>query len=51
MRWQPPVPGSVWVRRQVAENLPEPLSTLFEELYLREGLERSLDELLAFFKK
>jgi pyruvate,water dikinase len=50
VRWEPPVPDSFWIRRQVAENLPEPLSTLFEELYLREGLERSLDELMAFFR-
>jgi hypothetical protein len=50
VRWDPPVPGSVWIRRQVAENLPEPLSPLFDELYLRQGLERSLEALLVFFK-
>ncbi len=49
VRWVPPSPGSVWVRRQVAENLPEPLSPLFDELYVRQGLERALDGLLAFF--
>src|SRR5690606_15708208 len=32
--WEPPIPGSAWVRRQVVEHMPEPLSTLFEELYL-----------------
>jgi phosphohistidine swiveling domain-containing protein len=50
VRWNPPMPESVWIRRQVAENLPEPLSPLFEELYLRDGLERSLDALTAFLR-
>ncbi|MGI5836592.1 MAG: PEP/pyruvate-binding domain-containing protein, partial [Chloroflexota bacterium] len=40
VRWEPPTPGSGWIRRQVVENMPEPLSPLFAELYL-EGLERS----------
>ena len=47
-RWEPPVPGSAWWRRQVVENLPEPLSPLFDELYLREGLEPSIDAMMAF---
>jgi phosphohistidine swiveling domain-containing protein len=49
VRWDPPIPGSAWWRRQVVENLPEPLSPLFDELYLREGLERSIDDMMAFF--
>jgi rifampicin phosphotransferase len=49
VRWDPPVPGSAWWRRQVVENLPEPLSPLFDELYLREGLERSIDDMMGFF--
>jgi pyruvate,water dikinase len=49
VRWVSPAPGSIWVRRQVAENLPEPLSPLFDELYVRQGLEHALDDLLAFF--
>ena len=49
VRWEPPFPGSAWWRRQVVENLPEPLSPLFDELYLREGLELSIDTLMAFF--
>jgi phosphohistidine swiveling domain-containing protein len=49
VRWEPPVPGSVWWRRQVVENLPEPLSPLFDELYLRDGLEASIDDLMAYF--
>jgi pyruvate,water dikinase len=43
VRWEPPSPGSGWIRRQVVEHMPEPLSPLFEELYVREGLERSID--------
>ena len=46
VRWEPPIPGSKWIRRQVVEHMPEPLSPLFEELYLREGLERSIDALM-----
>jgi pyruvate,water dikinase len=47
VRWEPPIPGTQWVRRQVAENMPEPLSTLFEELYLQQGMELAMDESLA----
>jgi phosphohistidine swiveling domain-containing protein len=46
VRWEPPIPGSGWIRRQVVEHMPEPLSPLFDELYLREGLERSVDAIL-----
>jgi rifampicin phosphotransferase len=48
--WEPPVPGSAWWRRQVVENLPEPLSPLFDELYVREGLELSIDAVMALFR-
>jgi rifampicin phosphotransferase len=40
--WQPPIPGTTWVRRQVVEHMPEPLSPLFEDLYLNQGLEQSI---------
>ena len=50
VRWEPPFPGSAWWRRQVVENLPEPLSPLFDELYVREGLELSIDAFMAFFR-
>jgi rifampicin phosphotransferase len=49
VRWEPPFPHSAWWRQQVVENLPEPLSPLFDELYVREGLELSLDALMEFF--
>lgn len=42
VRWESPQPGATWVRRQVVEHMPEPLSPLFAELYLRQGLERSI---------
>ena len=48
VRWEPPFPNSAWWRRQVVENLPEPLSPLFDELYVREGLELSIDSMMAF---
>lgn len=43
VRWAPPSPGALLVRRQVTEHMPDPLSPLFEDLYLRVGLEESLD--------
>src|SRR5262249_1642524 len=36
------IPDTKWVRRQVAENMPEPLSPLFEELYLKQGMELAM---------
>jgi rifampicin phosphotransferase len=50
VRWEPPFPGSAWWRRQVVENMPEPLSPLFDELYLREGLEVAGADLIKFFR-
>ncbi len=47
VRWEPPTPGSSWIRRQVAENMPEPLSPLFDELYLGEGLDSMMDTVFA----
>jgi pyruvate,water dikinase len=46
--WDPPIPGSKWVRRQVVEHMPDPLSPLFDELYVRQGLERSIDAVVEF---
>jgi phosphohistidine swiveling domain-containing protein len=45
--WQPPNGAKMLVRRQVVENMPEPLSVLFEELYLGEGLDRGMDAFTA----
>ena len=49
VRWVPPYKGSKLIRRQVVENMPDPLSTLFEELYLQVGLEHSIDKLMEKF--
>ena len=48
VRWEPPPPGIPLVRRQVTEHMPDPLSPLFDELYLREGLDQSMDAFVAF---
>jgi pyruvate,water dikinase len=48
VRWEPPRPGTIWMRRQVVEHMPEPLSPLFDELYLQQGLDRSMDEMAVF---
>ena len=37
VRWEPPAPVKQLRRRQVVEMMPEPLSPLFEDLYLRKG--------------
>ncbi|MGD9091961.1 MAG: PEP/pyruvate-binding domain-containing protein [Anaerolineales bacterium] len=48
VRWEPPKPGTIWMRRQVVEHMPEPLSPLFDELYLQAGLDHSMDSLAVF---
>jgi pyruvate,water dikinase len=42
VRWESPEAGATWVRRQVVEHMPEPLSPLFAELYLKIGLDASI---------
>ncbi len=37
--WEPTPPARILARRQIIENIPDPCSPLFEELYLTEGLE------------
>ncbi len=48
VRWDPPRPGAIWMRRQVVEHMPDPLSPLFDELYLQQGLDHSIETLTAF---
>ena len=48
VRWDPPRPGTIWMRRQIVEHMPEPLSPLFDELYLRNGLDHSMETLCVF---
>jgi len=47
--WEPPAPNTMWMRRQIVEHMPAPLSPLFEDLYLRQGLSQTLDKLLNTF--
>ncbi len=49
VEWNPPTAGTKLIRRQVVENMPEPLSPLFEDLYLLQGLDRSIDQMLMEF--
>jgi len=37
--WEPIPPSKILARRQIIENIPDPCSPLFDELYLSEGLE------------
>jgi len=37
--WEPTPPAKILARRQIIENIPDPCSPLFDELYLTEGLE------------
>lgn len=39
IEWEVPAPATYVSRRQIVENMPDPISPLFEELYLTEGLE------------
>ena len=44
--WEPPAPNTIWMRRQIVEHMPEPLSPLFEDLYLRQGIDKSIGTLI-----
>ena len=39
LEWSVPAPATYVSRRQIVENMPDPICPLFEELYLTEGLE------------
>ena len=39
VEWTPTLPAKTLVRRQIVENMPDPVCPLFEQLYLTEGLE------------
>ncbi len=51
VRWEPLRPDSVWMRRQVVEHMPEPLSPLFDQLYLQEGLDQSMQAFADFMSE
>ncbi len=46
VQWNPPSEKIRLVRRQVVENMPEPLSPLFEDLYLEAGLDHAIEKFL-----
>lgn len=48
VQWTSPRPNARLIRRQVVEHMPGPLSPLFDALYLRQGLDRSIN---AFMKE
>ncbi len=43
VEWVPTPPAQILARRQIIENIPDPCTPLFEELYLSEGLETGAD--------
>ena len=43
VEWEPPAPAKILARRQIVENIPDPCTPLFDELYLWEGLETGKD--------
>lgn len=47
LKWEPPAPGVTLLRRQIVENMPDPLSPLFNELYLDIGLQQGMNRSLA----
>ena len=46
VRWEPIAPKTIWMRRQIVEHMPEPLSPLFEDLYLNQGMNQSMGKML-----
>ena len=44
--WEPVAPNTTWMRRQIVEHMPDPLSPLFEDLYLRQGIDKSIGALI-----
>ena len=43
VEWVPNPPAQILARRQIIENIPDPCTPLFEELYLSVGLETAAD--------
>ena len=41
--WEPPPPAQILARRQIVENIPDPCTPLFDEMYLWVGLETRQD--------
>lgn len=45
--WEPVYPDTIWMRRQIVEHISGPVSPLFEDLYIEQGMERTMDWLLG----
>ena len=43
LKWESPPPARILYRRQIVENMPDPLCPLFDELYLTKGLQSAHD--------
>ncbi len=43
VEWEPPPPAQILARRQIVENIPDPCTPLFDEMYLWVGLETGRD--------
>ena len=43
VEWEPPPPAQILARRQIVENIPDPCTPLFDEMYLWVGLETRRD--------
>ena len=43
VEWEPPPPAQILARRQIVENIPDPCTPLFDEMYLWVGLETGKD--------
>ena len=43
VEWEPPPPAQILARRQIVENIPDPCTPLFDEMYLWVGLETGQD--------
>lgn len=41
VQWNPPFPGLGFIRRQIAENIPGPVSPLFEDIYIEKSLNKA----------
>ena len=51
VRWDPPEPGAFLARSQLVEHIPGPVSTLFEDMYMKKYLQEEWGRNLAKNKK
>jgi pyruvate,water dikinase len=51
VRWEPPEPGALIARSQLVEHIPGPVSTLFEDMYMKKYLQEEWGRDLAKTRK